>query len=456
VGELRLRIRAPADRASAVRPEAEAFAREVLSRCEARLSASAPGRVVLMRRLDMRWRLLEGALGHEPEMDAFAAELADRLEPMLREAARVVAPAPDGEVAVFEDEAHWRAEHLAATAEGGATAWFFAPLAAEGRPPGALLRGEKRALAMPVLERLLAQGRLAEVLGAMSSQELATLAASVGTPEQPTTPAGATRRGAAELLESGVAAESPRASGVVARLCAHVAARAAPASPSTPQAGRARPLRGADAPPAEAPADAIRTDFGGLFYLLRLVMELGLGESLWRACLPEGWLLAEVARLLLGPAAADDPAPGLFGGVTSGRPPQVSLAQQEEVSASLSGALRVARQRTSAVPASSPVVPAHGRAPLDALLAQAAGSLQQIFLARAGTIGVETSADFVEHFLRVPAHVTLEDGAMDVRLPMDRIDLRVRRAGLDADPGWIPWLERRVTLTFEDGAGARP
>ena len=59
------------------------------------------------------------------------------------------------------------------------------------------------------------------------------------------------------------------------------------------------------------------TAYGGLFYLLSTVLELGIGESLWKACLPEGQILAGAAATLLGPAASGDPAPALFGGVAT-------------------------------------------------------------------------------------------------------------------------------------------
>jgi hypothetical protein len=31
---------------------------------------------------------------------------------------------------------------------------------------------------------------------------------------------------------------------------------------------------------------------------------------------------------------------------------------------------------------------------------------------------------------------------------MERIDLALRRSGLDRDPGWVPWLQRVVRIEF--------
>jgi hypothetical protein len=41
---------------------------------------------------------------------------------------------------------------------------------------------------------------------------------------------------------------------------------------------------------------------------------------------------------------------------------------------------------------------------------------------------------------------------MEVRLPMERIDIAVRRAGLDRDPGWVPWLARTVRFEFVESS----
>ena len=36
----------------------------------------------------------------------------------------------------------------------------------------------------------------------------------------------------------------------------------------------------------------------------------------------------------------------------------------------------------------------------------------------------------------------------DVVLPLDTVDLRVRRLGLDSDPGYVPWLGRILRFHF--------
>jgi hypothetical protein len=42
--------------------------------------------------------------------------------------------------------------------------------------------------------------------------------------------------------------------------------------------------------------------------------------------------------------------------------------------------------------------------------------------------------------VRRPGRVLARPGWVEVAMPADRVDLDVRRAGLDLDPGWVPWL----------------
>ena len=37
---------------------------------------------------------------------------------------------------------------------------------------------------------------------------------------------------------------------------------------------------------------------------------------------------------------------------------------------------------------------------------------------------------------------------LDVSLPLDEADIRIRRIGLDLDPGWLPWFGRVVRFHY--------
>jgi hypothetical protein len=592
VAELCLRVRAEAGSAQDLRPRAERFTRAVLERCADLLEARAPGRRVLIRRLPLRWRLREAALGGPAALERCAADIAAAIEEAARQAG---VPTPDGDLAVFDDEAHWRACHLFDGLHGRAGAWFYSSLKGEGDPVEALCAAERRDLVFGVLARLAHDGRLIEVLAALSHARTAALAQALGVlpprAEMPSdgedlaegeaTPAAAAEaplrtrlvecaRGlpatlpmpalllalyvqAHALLGPAATAASVHAA-VTATFAAHqrltemsaAHARETATAPVPPASQAPLPADGKGvqppqaAPPAQAlpPATSIEspaepgylTGFGGLFYLLTCALELDLGESLWRACLPEGDVLAHVAAAILGPEATSDPAPYLFGGVEPGRPfPPVAPEQQQDVAAATGAALAAALPRrglaalpeivldlvspatgrllVAAVPGSPLVLfawpapappsvvaglraflgawprsapPPHARPALAelggagrlrpapdarvsrnillpeapsteaaALLAQAAGALCGLFAARAGALVCPDAAALVRRYLALPARVTRTPGEMTVTLSADSIDLSVRRAGLDRDPGRVPWLARVVRLVFQ-------
>jgi hypothetical protein len=261
------------------------------------------------------------------------------------------------------------------------------------------------------------------------------------------------------------------------------------------------------------------------------VQELDAAEALWKACLPEGTVLAAAASALLGQSFAGDAAPALFGGVDAVGCPDVAPEQHAEVAIAVCAALAAALPRRGladipplvvalvhhpagrllvaapehapfaafAWPAAAPaalraglralldawphrgvliahpalatldtsgrlrarrdaamrrlLVPTAPSAPAAALLAQLAGTPSLLFAARAGA-AFDSAAAFVARHLARPGHVRLGPEQMDIIFGADAVDHDVRRAGLDRDPGWLPWLRRTVRFVFEERAPA--
>lgn len=48
-----------------------------------------------------------------------------------------------------------------------------------------------------------------------------------------------------------------------------------------------------------------------------------------------------------------------------------------------------------------------------------------------------------------PGALSMWPGWVEVHLPLDGVDVAVRRAGLDVDPGWMPWLGTVVMFRYE-------
>jgi len=71
----------------------------------------------------------------------------------------------------------------------------------------------------------------------------------------------------------------------------------------------------------------------------------------------------------------------------------------------------------------------------------------------------------LRRYCRVYAHIGLHDLIvrpgrivvtplhLDVFFDPGAVDLRIRRAGLDLDPGWVPWLGRVLRFHYRDGTG---
>jgi hypothetical protein len=583
VAELSLRIHASAECAPELESRVRRFTRDVLERCADLIEARAPRRLWFVRRLPLRWRLTEEALNSASAVDRCASDAAEAIQHAARHAVR---PSPDDDLAVFDDEAHWRVAHLIDRLHGAAGAWYHTALESGGDPIEALSSPGRRDLARAVLCRLLTEDRLTDVLSTLSPATAAALADSLGLFEmQPELQSvGVGLHSGTSTLEDRTAPGyppgehrgSPSDPLVLLTLYARIRARLGPTA--TEDALRvalaeslaahsrsikdpaAAPLPGeaaTDVPglhistvqalpasirPQDAPADLTvesrnatlhRTRFGGLFYLLNCALELDLGETLWRACLPEGDVLAQATAALLGRGVGSDPAPWLFGGVEPGRAwPTVGAAAQQEVAALTTAAIAAALPRRGlarlpeivldlwahahgrllvaaepvspfvlcAWPASTPeevdqgiraflgawprgvsatlarpalaeldrsarlrpsrharvspalLVPDAPTAVGAALSAQVAGVLCALFAARAGAPAWPDALTFVERFLAVPARVVLTEEDMTVTLAAADVELSVRRAGLDRDPGWIPWLQRSVRLSF-DGSG---
>lgn len=50
--------------------------------------------------------------------------------------------------------------------------------------------------------------------------------------------------------------------------------------------------------------------------------------------------------------------------------------------------------------------------------------------------------------VRRPGKVTVTSSHVDVYFDQAQVDMRVRRSGLDFDPGWVPWLGRVVYFHY--------
>jgi hypothetical protein len=176
---------------------------------------------------------------------------------------------------------------------------------------------------------------------------------------------------------------------------------AAPAPPNETEAAIVPPSRVRDV-----------THWGALLFLLHVLDELGLAEELGRAADLQRrslrWSLHRIA-LLLAPIDAEDPAALAFAGLI----PDTACPSEGR--------------------------PAPDPAELH-VLDQARARIVALLRTRLEAAVEEPDDVLVERVCRRAAEVVADPGWIELRFSVDDADAELRRALLDLDPGWVPWL----------------
>jgi hypothetical protein len=168
-----------------------------------------------------------------------------------------------------------------------------------------------------------------------------------------------------------------------------------------------------------------RTVWGGLVYLLATAADAGMPDAALTdealAGRPAPWILFRLARRLCT-AGTNDPEPG----DTLDDP-----------------AVRALAGLTPSGPAPEGTPTAAERARIDEHARRWAA-------ATAARLGTDEDPD------RAVARLAARDGTVEAvpgwvefRLRLDDVDLAFRRAGLDVDPGFVPWLGAVVVIRYE-------
>lgn len=182
--------------------------------------------------------------------------------------------------------------------------------------------------------------------------------------------------------------------------------------------GAPEPVEGAveDAAPPSADLSAepgVPTCWAGLLFVLNAATAAGLPDAidsdLRLAGRPLRWVLHQLA-LRLVPVAAADPAALALAGLTP----------------------------AMAIPAGPPAESLEERA-LDQHAAEWAAAVGRL-LDQARHPEDDSPRLTLWSLARRPGRIVADPGWIEVQLPLDEIDLTVRRAGLDLDPGWLGWL----------------
>lgn len=169
------------------------------------------------------------------------------------------------------------------------------------------------------------------------------------------------------------------------------------------------------------------TEWAGLLFLLNTAGLAGIPDDLdgdpRLAARSLRWSLHQLA-LRLVPVAATDPAALALAGISADHGPG-----------------------RSAVPSGDPHCDEE-----DVALAGHAGrwaeETRAVLRAAAGAAGDGSPAPTLWSVTRRPGRVVADPGWLEVHLDLDAVDVHVRRAGLDVDPGWVPWLGTVVRFRY--------
>lgn len=351
------------------------------------------------------------ALRHWPEAAAVALvrampattrrQLLPALTASLPDSPRL-SPAPAGTRAPTAGVAsHWQAavaQRLATLTpldEATATllaAWWLAPLL--GR--------------LPTLHEVRATVGLAIRSGGSTLRPPA--GGSGASPEAPpvaartTLPSAQASTGACRLTGHDVAAASPRAGDVAPRTPSPTWSMESGLAPQPRPAAPRGPARKATEPGWPWLADAAFTRCGGLMLVLNVLAALRIPR--WLEGLPAGERHGFVIALLRGCLVCAE------------------VAQDDPQRAWLD-------------------------AEAEADVAERHPGLRLWTLRLRRTLRRHARMDLAE-LVRRRAWVSATPTHIDVIYALDQVDLRLRRLGLDADPGWVPWLGRIVSFHFID------
>jgi hypothetical protein len=200
--------------------------------------------------------------------------------------------------------------------------------------------------------------------------------------------------------------------------------------------GREDTANAAPAAEAQTPlAWLAPTECGGLLFLLPVLQSLGLppwcGDDRASAAMARRILAAALTRLGV---AAEDPAW------------QITQASHADLPAVCADAPACWTDSTLRPPASQLPV-----ALPQALVAASSGDEQaQIWLSAVRRCLRRRAGIGLASLLLRPARLDWSATHLDMHFYLEDVDLRVRRAGLDIDPGWLPWFGRVVAFHYRE------
>ncbi|MBL4635039.1 MAG: hypothetical protein JKY56_14290, partial [Kofleriaceae bacterium] len=519
------------DKAVRLRKVAEgSFIRSLLAACEEDLTRRMGSRaaLVFIRYVQVDWDFPEEMLSEGAFAKTLGCELAAGLFGQIHSSqtqqSPLTWPKKENDSVVFIDQAHYEAGYLAyaASESAGPLPWYFSRIAKKVVDPWSLL-----VRSPPSHQRVIVQylrqyrtlpsvlrscpdhlrSSLAQLTGALSDEEVATLAESqhnrsvvedkqvfvdslveedskrressdatgadpeiLEIPQAPTNPPsippeqstqsaasyGLIRPSPFDISSSHTEAPPPPSPPPIEVNKGSKSTRLPSSATNTSIASPLLPVSSTSPDAAQRITDeeptiatGLHSEYGGLVYLLARALELDLGEHLWCAGVVEAQVFHRIPQAILGPnLPAGDSARGMLSGLWGqARSLSIEAWAGEEIRTKLHASWERETKKHNQRPVPSWLVPTQlafrlhsvdSDSHTDDCIRYCAATLLSLFLRCRGD---EFLPDITDCF-RSPARIELSSELMRVHLHMDSVDMRLRRAGLDFDPGWIPWMKR--------------
>jgi hypothetical protein len=386
---------------------ARQFAEQCLQRAGDELERRFPGRIFAIRILPLQWRVSPQELASPRAVTLYAQEIADAVSRLQSGEGQVHG---FGEVRIFEDRQNFWVAYLADRIQGRSERlWAYKPLEHEANPGAQLLDHCEDQFIVSVL-RLVAQRNFTLLSSVLNYQPLAQRLAQYFD------------LGQAENHLSILPKSDADSRELQKIIIEHLA--------GSPTRDRAE-----------------ETAFGGLAYLLNVLVELDVGEIIWKVCLDERVVLWHVLYEFVG---QEDPVIDALSGITRTSLVIMDLSQRDEICQQVQRSLELVLVRNGF----SLDAPPHNQPkhidPGGDIVSTIASAAARLFSVRLKLETVLSPPELAREFFASPARIVLGHTRLTVVLPMESISIDVRRAGLDRDPGWIPWLRKTVRLEFED------
>jgi hypothetical protein len=176
-------------------------------------------------------------------------------------------------------------------------------------------------------------------------------------------------------------------------------------------------------------AEAARTEYAGLYFLLNVLARLGIARAEAACSAPE--FVPELVRALARSAgvAKHDP---ILAGLARCATPEPGTADSAEVVQTVSA--------VACWPTSMLERPVWQTTSLEHML--------RIWVVAARRFCLRSTGLTLRFIVRRPGRIQVTKTELDVTLPLDTVDLRLRRAGLDLDPGFVPWFGKVVRFRY--------